>query len=294
MPEGMNPEELIARYCDLNAVFQAVYHKKYAAASAEIKRAMQQITAEQTEQEDRELLANCFLVVLQYDVFYRLLDAIGCELTESYDDRAAMRADYECWKRGDTPGDTAWLTKPHSAVKIRLFKAIDALSLSVSDFDEIPQEDILIPKLQKKTYGNFEMVTIADAIITDDGGLAADPDPSGKDYTLTDADGVRYHLHNVRKTRVPGGLRLAGGTHFTADGWIEGYTGRQTREIEFDLLRENGTVSYVFSYGTDDAEAEPDPRFAAYEAWVAQRIENRRRHRDAFLAEFTGAQPEKS
>ena len=290
MSNGLQPEELIAQYCDLNAVFQAVYHKKYAAASAEIDRAMKQIAAEQTEREDLDILANCFQIVMQYDIFYRLLSEIGCELTESYDDRAAMREDYAKWKAGEALSETAWLTQPHSAVKIRLFKAIDALSLSVQDFDEIPKAGIAIPKTQKKTYGEFEMVTVADAEITDDGGLSAERDPAGKDYILTDSDGVRYHLHDVRKSRVPGGLRLEGGTHYTASGWIEGYTGKMPREIEFDLLHGDGKVSYVFSYstdGTDDAETEPDPRWAEYEAWVAERIENRRRHRAEFLAKYT-------
>ncbi len=295
MSNGLQPEELIARYCDLNAVFQAVYHKKYAAASAEIDRAMKQIAAEQTEQEDLDILANCFQLVLQYDIFCRLLDAIGCELTDSYEGRAAMREDYARWKAGEALSDTAWLSQPHSAVKLRLFRTIDALSLSVQDFDEIPQKGIAIPKLQRKTYGDFEMVTVADAEITDDGGLSAEKDPAGKDYILTDSDGVRYHLQGVRRSRVPGGLRLEGGTHYTATGWIEGYTGKMPREIEFDLLREGGETSYVFSYstdGTDDAEAAPDPRWAEYEAWVAERIANRRRHRAEFLAKYTGKREE--
>ena len=61
--------------------------------------------------------------------------------------------------------------------------------------------------------------------------------------------------------------------------------------LDLYLLREDGQVSYIFSYstdGTDDAEAPADPRWAEYEAWVAQRIENRRACRDAFLAKYTG------
>ena len=162
MSNGLQPEELIAQYCDLNAVFQAVYHKKYAAASAEIDRAMKQIAAEQTEREDLDILANCFQIVMQYDIFYRLLSEIGCELTESYDDRAAMREDYAKWKAGEALSETAWLTQPHSAVKIRLFKAIDALSLSVQDFDEIPKAGIAIPKTQKKTYGRQDRASNAE------------------------------------------------------------------------------------------------------------------------------------
>lgn len=289
MANGIQPQELIAQYCDLNAVFQAVYHKKYSAASAEIDKAMRQITAEQTEPEDLELLANCFQIVMQYDIFYRLLEEIGCELADSFDARAAMRADYEAWKSGGQPGDFPWLTQPHPAVKIRLFKAIDALSLAVTDFDEIPREGILIPKWQKKTYGEFEMVTIADAEITDDGGLSAAGDPAGRSFTLRDADGAVYHLHDLHRSRVPGGLKLEGGRHFTAEGTIEGYTGSTPRQIELELVHADGKDSYIFSYstdGTDDAEAPADPRWADYEAWVAQRIENRRRHREAFLARY--------
>jgi len=291
MSNGIQPQELIAQYCDLNAVFQAVYHKKYSTASGLIDKAMQQIAAEQTDPEDLEILANCFRIVMQYDIFCRLLEEIGCELGDTYESRAAMREDYDRWKSGGQVSEDAWLSTPHSAVKIRLFKAIDALALSVTDFDEIPKAGILTPKWQKKTYGEFEMVTIADAEITDDGGLSADADPSGKDYVLKDADGAVYHLHNIRRSRVPGGLKLEGGKHYTAEGTIEGYTGSAPRQIEFEILREDGQVSYIFSYstdGTDDAEAPADPRWAEYEAWVAQRIENRRACRDAFLAKYTG------
>ena len=285
MSNGIQPQELIGQYCDLNAV----YHKKYSAAAAEIDKAMRQIAAEQTEPDDLELFANCFQIVMQYDIFYRLLEEIGCELTDSYEARAAMRQDYEAWKSGGRPGDSAWLTQAHPAVKIRLFRAMDALSLAVTDFDEIPKEGILIPKQQKKTYGEFEMVTIADAEITDDGGLAEAGDPAGRNFTMRDADGAVYHLSDVHRSRVPGGLKLEGGRHYTAAGTIEGYTGSVPRQIELELLRESGRNSYIFSYsteGTDDAEAPADPRWAEYDAWVAQRIENRRRHRAAFLAKY--------
>lgn len=289
MTNGIQPDALIAQYCDLNAVFQAVSHKKYSIAAAEIDKAMRQIAAEQTDPEALEIFANCLQIVMQYDIFYRLLDAIGCELTETYEARAAMRADYEAWKSGSELSDAAWLSQPHSAVKIRLFKAIDALSLTVADFDEVPKDGIQIPKLQKKTYGEFEMVTIADAVITDDGGLSADADPTGKNYTLTDADGVRYYLNDIHRSRVPGGLNLEGGKHYAATGWIEGYTGSQPRGIEFELYRDGSSVSYIFSYsteGTDDAAAPPDPRWAEYEAWVAQRIAQRHAHQEAFLAKY--------
>ena len=123
MTNGIQPDALIAQYCDLNAVFQAVSHKKYSIAAAEIDKAMRQIAAEQTDPEALEIFANCLQIVMQYDIFYRLLDAIGCELTETYEARAAMRADYEAWKSGSELSDAAWLSQPHSAVKIRLFKA---------------------------------------------------------------------------------------------------------------------------------------------------------------------------
>ena len=132
--------------------------------------------------------------------------------------------------------------------------------------------------------GDFELVTIADAEITDDGGLAADPDPAGKSYVLRDADGAVYYLNNIRKSAVPGGLDPEEEHLYTADGRIEGYTGTQLREIEFEIY----DGGFIFTYstdGTDDAAA-VNPRWQPYEDWVQQRIAGRRSRQAAFLAKY--------
>jgi len=295
MSQGIQPQDVVADYCDLNGVFQAVCHKKFSAASSLIDQAMKKVLEDGYEPEELDLIVNCFLLVLQYDIFYQLLDELGCELGETFESRAAMCAEYENWKKSGEAGGAAWLidengAAAHPAVKIRVFRSLDALYLSASAFDEVPRADVMKPKCQKKTYGEFEMVTIADAEIVDDGGFLADEKPAGKDFTLRDADGVIYHLNQVRRSRVPGDLDLEGGKHYTAEGTIEGYTGAVSRQIEFEVFQEDDRSSFVFSYsteGTDDGDTPVDPRWADYESWIEKRIAAHQLHKEAFLSRYT-------
>ena len=282
MAMGIQPEELIAEYCDLEAVSGALQRGDAAAADAEIDKAMQAFLAEEPDAETLPLFVNCLFVVLQYHVFYGYLDAKSLMLGESSDDRAALQQDWDVWKTGGSLSDANWLSDP--AEKEAVLTAMDALHLTAADFDEIPAPEICIPKWQKKTFGDFELVTIADAEITDDGGLAADPDPAGKSYVLRDADGAVYYLNNIRKSAVPGGLDPEEEHLYTADGRIEGYTGTQLREIEFEIY----DGGFIFTYstdGTDDAAA-VNPRWQPYEDWVQQRIAGRRSQQAAFLAKY--------
>lgn len=280
---GIQPEELIAEYCDLEALSDALHRGDRAAVQEKIDKAMHAILAEDTDDETRSLLINCLFVVLQYHIFYGFLEQAKLALGETAAARAALRADWDAWKQGGKPGDAEWLSEP--AEKLRVLEAIEALHLHADDFDEIPAPEMKEPKWQKKTYGDFELVTIADAEITDDGGLFSDPDPAGKSYVLHDADGVTYHLNNIRKSQVPGGLDPEEEHLYTADGWIDGYTSRQLREIEFETY-DGGIIFTYTTDGVDDSEAANSPRWMPYEIWVQKRIAGRRARQAAFLANY--------
>ncbi|MBP0971672.1 MAG: hypothetical protein IKX57_08470 [Oscillospiraceae bacterium] len=285
MAMGIQPEELIAEYCDLDAVSRALHRGDAAAAEAEIDKAMQAFLAEDPDAETLALLVNCLFVVLQYHVFYTYLDEKSFALGEQYADRLAMRKDWEAWNAGAALSDAAWITPAAEQTKTAVFEAIRALHLTADDFDEVPAPEMKEPKWQKKTYGDFELVTIADAEITDDGGLAKDKSPEGKSYILKDADGVTYYLNNIRKSAVPGGLDAEEEHLYTADGWIDGYTGKQPREIEFEIY----DGGFIFTYstdGTDDSCTAQDPRWMPYEIWVQSRIARRRAQQKAFLAKY--------
>ena len=284
MAMGIQPEELIAEYCDLDAVSGALHRGDHAAAETEIDKAMQAFLAEEPDAETLALLVNCLFVVLQYHVFYTYLDQKSFALGEQYADRLAMRKDWEAWNTGAALSDAAWITPADPQTKTAVFAAIRSLQLTADDFDEVPAPEMKEPKWQKKTYGDFELVTIADAEIIDDGGLAKDKSPAGKSYILKDADGVTYYLNNIRKSSVPGGLDAEEEHLYTADGWIDGYTGKQPREIEFEIY----DGGFIFTYSTDgvDDSAEKDPRWMPYEIWVQSRIARRRAQQKAFLAKY--------
>lgn len=283
MAMGIQPEELIAEYCDLKALSDAVYRGKKTAAENLIDKAMRAILTEKPDAETLSLLVNCLFVVLQYHVFYDFLDRAKLTLRDTYEARAAMRADWDAWQNGAALGDAAWLN--HTNEKQRVFEALAALHLNADDFDEYPAPEIKEPKWQKKTYGDFELVTIADAEITDDGGLFSDPAPAGKNYVLHDADGVTYYLNNIRKSDVPGGLDPEEEHLYTADGWIDGYTGKEQREIEFEIY-DGGIIFTYTTDGVDDSAAERDPRWMPYEIWVQNRIAKRRDRQAKFLAAY--------
>ena len=285
MAMGIQPEELIAEYCDLEALSGALHRGDSAAAEQEIDKAMRAFLAEDTDPETLSLLVNCLFVVLQYHVFYTYLDAKSLALGEGYAERLAMRKDWAAWKAGEPLSAESWITPAAADIKEQIFAAIDALHLTADDFDEVPAPEMKEPKWQKKTYGNFELVTIADAEIIDDGGLAADKSPAGKSYILKDADGVTYYLNNIRKSSVPGGLDANEEHLYTADGWIDGYTGKTPREIEFEIY-DGGIIFTYTTDGVDDSAAERDPRWMLYEIWVQSRIARRRAQQKAFLARY--------
>lgn len=283
MAMGIQPQELIAEYCNLEAVSGALLRGDSTAVQTEIDKAMRAFLEEDPDDETLSLLVNCLFVVLQYDVFYGFLEQAGLSLGDTHADRAAMRADWDAWKQNETLGDAAWLSKPDA--KTRMFEAIEALHLTADDFDEIPAPEMKEPKWQKKTYGSFELVTIADAVITDDGGLFAAADPVGRSFVLRDADGVTYYLNNVRKSEIPGNMEPDDGRLYTADGWIDGYTGRELREIEFEIY-DGGIIFTYTTDGVDDSAAARDPRWMPYEIWVQSRISKRRAQQAAFLAQY--------
>lgn len=283
MAMGIQPEELIAEYCDLQKIAKALHRGSHADASAEIDRAVRAMMQEEPDDETLSLLVNCLFVVLQYHVFYDYLGRVNLTLGDTYADRAAMRADWAAWKQGTALSDAAWLSEQDA--KQHVFAAMEALHLNADDFDEYPAPEMKEPKWQKKTYGDFELVTIADAEITDDGGLFSDPDPSGKSYVLHDADGVTYYLNSIRKSDVPGGLDPEEEHLYTADGWIDGYTGKQPREIEFEIY-DGGIIFTYTTDGVDDSAAEKDPRWMPYEIWVQNRITKRRARQAAFLSAY--------
>lgn len=280
---GIQPEELIAEYCDLEKISKSLHCGSDADASAEIDKAMRGFLAEEPDDETLSLLVNCLFVVLQYHVFYDYLDRAGLTLGDTYADRAAMRADWTAWKQEKPFGDAEWISD--ISAKQRVFEVLAVLHLNADDFDEFPAPEMKEPKWQKKTYGNFELVTIADAEITDDGGLFADTDPIGKDYVLHDADDVTYYLNHIRKSDVPEGFDNADGRLYTADGWINGYTGKELREIEFEIY-DGGIIFTYTTDGVDDSAAEKDPRWMPYEIWVQSRIANRRARQAKFLANY--------
>ncbi|MCQ2416217.1 MAG: hypothetical protein MJ071_00190 [Oscillospiraceae bacterium] len=278
----IQPEELIANYCNLKNITNALYKENYPVVQKELDSAMKRIMAEQPDEETLSLLVNCLFVVLQYDVFYAFMERAKLTLIDTYESRQSMREDWNRWLEGKQISDARWLNQGKK--KAYVYAALQALHLSADDFDEFPSPELKEPKWQKKSYGDFELVTIADAEIVDDGGLSADTDPTGKNYVLKDADGAVYHLNAIRKSSVPGGLHANEEHLYTADGYIEGYTGKTLREIEFEMYDEG----YIFTYsttGVDDEDAESSI-WQPYEQWIQERIAKRRAQQAEFLAKY--------
>lgn len=271
-------------YIQMETLLPAVKAANYAAVKqtvtkgyAEIRR---QFSAGELTEEERGEQINYLAVVLRYSVMGELFEAIGCEPDDTAAARQAMAQDYRAWKE-KAALDGAWLVdadgKPVSDMKqkLRIFKTLDALQLSIADFDDV--SPVPAPRWHRKTYGDCELVSILGAEITDDGGFAAEQSPAGKSFTLRDADGAVYHLNNVRRSHVPGGLSTDGARHFAASGWIEGYTADGELEIEF----EEQSGKFVFSYIVDadedsEAAAMASPLWKDYYAWADARAEERR------------------
>lgn len=288
----------LEQYVSFRALRRALSRSDFAAVTAELHRAAEQIAAAEKAGaltgDEPSAIVNLLFVVLHYDLFYGLMQRLDCDLIDSYAAREAMCADFDLWKSTGTPGEGLWLTTFRKnadipALKSQLFAALEALFLPVREFCEYPPEGTAEPKWVRKEIGEFELVTITDAVITADDGLFDDPRPNGKSYTLTDSDGCVYHLGGVRETTADHAemqrvvLPKEGGRCFTAMGWIEGYTGRQRREIEFTLLPDRTAVFSFSTQEVDDSAAEEDARWRDYNAWADARMAFRREYLAAFL-----------
>ncbi|MBR5404665.1 MAG: hypothetical protein K6E36_00230 [Oscillospiraceae bacterium] len=294
----------LEEFCSLKQIRRALSRSDDAGVTAELGRAMQKmLAAEQAgtlDTDELTELVNFLFVILHYDCFYGTMQRLDCDLEDSYAAREAMCAEYSRWKKDGVTGDGEWLLCERKnadlpAVKARLFAVLDALCLPVGDFCEFAPPETTQPKWVRKAFADFELVTICDAVITDDGGLRADPHPNGKSFTMTDADTAVYHLGGVRETTDTHAdmnqVMFSEDTprSFTAMGWIEGYTGRQRREIEFTMLPD-GTAVFSFStQGVNDEAAETDPRWGGYEAWAESRIAYRRQYQAEFIERHRAA-----
>lgn len=285
MSAGIQPVELIGSYCDLEKITNALLGGDAAAVRKEIDKAMRAFLKEEPDEDTLALFVNCLFVVLQYHVFYEFLDQAALVLNDTYADRAALRADWEAWQQGNALSDAEWMENADDAAKKRVLEAIGALYLTADDFDEFPVPEMKEPKWQKKTYGDFELVTIADAEITDDGGLFSAKDPTGKNYVLHDADGVTYHLSNVRRSELPENMTADGCGLFCADGWIDGYTSRQKREIEFEIY-DGGVIFTYTTNGVNDAAGVNHPLWQPYTLWMQDRMNKRTAQQTAFLKKY--------
>ena len=93
-------------------------------------------------------------------------------------------------------------------------------------------------------------------------------------------------LGSVKCSRKPVLRRSREEEHlYTADGWIDGYTGKEQREIEFEIY-DGGIIFTYTTDGVDDSAAERDPRWMPYEIWVQNRIAKRRDRQAKFLAAY--------
>lgn len=281
----MHPEEYLEGYYDCDAAAEALCRGEYETAGALGRDAVKLLLEDyEADSEEFPILVNCLFVVMQYHVTESLLNHMECTLPESYAGRQEMLAAYAAAKRGES-FDAAWLTGGDAEKAASFFRAIDALGLDIADFDELPPPDAPQPKCIRKQFGSMELVTITDAEITDDQGLAQDPPADSRDYVLTDADGVKYHLYQVRPAKVSDELRQAVSevTQYAAQGWIEGYTCKTRRPIQIGI---SGDGSYVFSFSAVKADhTVPSVRekWEKYESWAECRIAGRRTRQAAWI-----------
>lgn len=283
----MHPEEYLEGYYDYEAAAQALCDADYDRAGQLGQDAVKLLLEDyEADSEEFPILVNCMFVVMQYHVAESLLDHMQCTLPETYAGRQDMLAAYAAYQNGEA-FDAAWLTGGDAEKAERFFRAIDALGLSIADFDELPPPDAPQPKCIRKQYGSMELVTITDAVITDDQGLSANP-PEGRDYVLTDADGVKYHLYQVKPAKVSDELRTAVSevTQYAAQGWIDGYTCKTRRAIQIGISEDG---SYVFSFSAVKADhTVPTVRakWEKYESWAERRIAGRRARQAAFIEQY--------
>ena len=297
-------QEQLEEYCSLKQIRRALSRADDAGVTAELDSTAQKLLdAEKTGALDADELAdlvNFLFVILHYDCFYGTLQRMDCDLEDSHAAREAMCADYAQWKETGSAGDGQWLLCSRKnadipALKARLFSVLDALCLPVGDFREFAPPEMTPPRWVRKAFEDFEVVTICDVPVTDDGGLLSDPHPNGKSFTMTDADGAVYHLSGVRETNDShtdmDSYMFTEETPrcFAAMGWIEGYTGTQRREIEFSVMKDGTAVFSYSTQGVDDSCAETDPRWGGYEAWAEERIAFRRGYQADFIARHRAA-----
>ncbi len=281
--------ELVGKYADTDAVIAAVTAEDYDKASALVQEAIGKICAEETDDDVCITTVNYLLIAMQYHVLYAAMEARSLDLSADYDDAQAMRKEYAQFHADETVGDAAWLYEirgempvPAKEQKPHFFRMLKALALDAGDFDDMPAPDVAVPKVQEKAYGEAVLMTVANADITEDGGLRADLNPLGKDFVLHDSDGCVYHLSGLRRSDVPGGLDTEGGRHYAADGWIEGYTSQTPREIEFEIYSGG---RYVFSWLWQEDD-EPDARWSEYLAWGQNRMAERESRLRSLIAAY--------
>ncbi len=281
----MHPEEYLEGYYDYEKAADALIAQDYDTVG-QLRDDAAKLLAEDygADSEEFRILINCMFVVMQYHVMETLLQQLGCTLPETYEGRQAMTAAYAAWRAGETP-DAVWLTGGDAASAAAVFRAVDALGLAIADFDEVPPPDAPQPKCIRKQFGNVELVSVTDAEIIDDQGLRNDPAPQGKDFVLTDADGVKYHLYQLRNAKVSEELSTAVSdvTQYSASGWIDGYTSKSRRIIEIGISSDG---SFVFSFTALPADAavpSAKVKWQKYEQWADARISGRRERQADYI-----------
>lgn len=287
----MTIEQLIEPYIDGKALRTMLHNKKYDAVSDLVEEAMRTI-AQYNPRHEHVRYFHALLLYLRHDVMNQVLMDDGLDFGADYEDNCRMKEDFAAFVEQKPLSSGVWLydaksEKPvkNQKLKERFFLIMKSLWLDFREFDVVPP-DSPVPKIQRKSYGDFEMATVAEMDMTDDAGFGADLNPIGKSYVMTDADGCVYHLDNVRSSAVPGNMDTEGGRQYAADGYIEGYTSPEPREIEFEVFGKRGAYEYVFSYsteGTKDADYAHDSRWDMYLIWETAALMARKKYIDTLI-----------
>ena len=196
---------------------------------------------------DRELFDGFY--ELFHTVFHETIYNHNLRLRITEDSWPRFLAEREMWKRGEAPEGEGeywlrWYTPGDRMLpgedgtlrwgdagaddKAQVFRLMEALDIPDAYFTPEPAANVG-PDMRWRPGGTY-VITFP---LADDDGLAADPSPGGKSFTLVNTQGLKARVRIVEKPLDDDRWHNRIGD-LLAMGTIEGYTSDREREIEID------------------------------------------------------------
>ena len=223
--------------------------------------------------------------------FYDYLSSKKVSTNFNDDSWCRFLEDYGLWRDGKQPCSllgSAWLICDDSEEagvldKNSFFKLMEAYRISPSYFQPIP-DSCAKPQHDFNMYGTG-MAGRVRFDLSDDGGMYSCGNPIGKEFILTDENGLKAVVF-IERAGKNDEIHNHMDSQYVGHGTIEGYTSSREREI-FISERKNNTVWFWISVDNDDLDVlQTFPLLDSYNAFQADWWKRRREHMQGLINHF--------